>query len=245
MKNPFITNFLWLSFVIILFSIPLLCSTPCGHYCFSFKPRTENIFLGILSSAILLLFIEIINFIYDRKKYGFLSKNYKRVLITQKNNGDLRSSDILKEIIEEDKRKKAREKKEKDECIRFINDSCYHELLYYNCNQVDYLIQLDYHYHGIYTGFVEYFDHEKGNWKENKMEKIKAKVTLNLNTANKMTGSGSYKYLNCDDFGRYEFQIDEQNPNRIIVSYCNTIPSGLAEGYEVWEKYKKRICKHI
>ncbi len=31
-------------------------------------------------------------------------------------------------------------------------------------------------------------------------------------------GTGSYKYVNRDDFGKYEFQIDEQDSNRIIVS---------------------------
>ena len=51
-----------------------------------------------------------------------------------------------------------------------------------------------------------------------------------------MTGVGSYKYINTDDFGKYEFQIDDQNSNRIIVYYKNTIPSGLSEGYEIWEK---------
>lgn len=236
MKNPFTLNFLWLSIIIIIFGIVLFCSCPCGYYCFTFNPRFENILLGILSSAILLLFIEVINFIVDKSKYGFLEGQYKRTLITQKNDGGLRSSDIPKEINEKEKRKEAREQKEKDELIKFIEDSCYHELSYYKCDQVEYLVELKYHYHGIYTGFVEYFDHKKGDWKNNKMKKIKTKITLNLNTANKMTGTGSYKYFFRDDFGRYEFQIDEQNPKRIIVNYWNTLPSGLAEGYEIWER---------
>ena len=51
-----------------------------------------------------------------------------------------------------------------------------------------------------------------------------------------MTGSGSYKYSNLDDFGKYEIHVDDEDNNRIIVNYKNTLPSGLAQGYEIWER---------
>ena len=218
---------MWISLIIFILGGVLLCICCCGHYCFEFKSRTENILLGILSSSFLLLFVEIINFIIDKKKYGFLNGKYKKVLITQMNSNGLRSSEVPDAS-----------KKEIEEKIKFIPDSCYHTLDYYDCGEVDYLTVLTYHYHGIYTGYVEYLDHIKGNWKENNMVKIKTRVTLNINSANKMTGSGSYKYANRDDFGKYEFQVDEENTNRIIVNYRNTLPSGLAEGYEIWERIK-------
>ena len=225
MKNPFYLNLLWLGIIIIIIGGILLQSCSCGYYYFAFKSRTESIIIGILSSAILLIFAEAINYCYDNKRYSFLKGKYKRTIITQKNEAGLRSSNIPN-----------REEKEKNESIKFIDDSCYHEMRYYKCEQVEYIIKLDYQFHGVYTGFAEYFDHLHGNWRENKMTKIKAKLTLNLNIANKMTGLGSYKYSSRNDFGKYEFQIDEQNNSRIIVQYKSTIPSGLSEGYEIWEK---------
>jgi hypothetical protein len=161
----------------------------------------------------------------DRKKYGFLKTKYFKQLITQVNEGRERSNNIQN-----------RESQERQNGIKFVNDSIYHELVYYSYDIIKYLTELKYHYHGIYTGTVEYLDHEKSDWRNGVIIKIKALVTLNLNLANKMTGSGSYKYLDRNDFGKFEFQIDEQNLGRIIISYINTIPSGLAEGYEIWIK---------
>lgn len=228
MKNPFKFNFLWLCIIIVIFSAILFCTCCCCEsYCFDFKPRTENILLGILSSAFLLLFVEIINYVIDRRKYGFLEGKYRRVLIAGMNENGQRSSLILN-----------RQEQESGSNIKFIEDSCYHRLDYYKCDSVNYFIELNYQYHGIYTGYVEYYDHKNGNWKEGKMVKIKAKITISLNLANKMTGSGSYKYNNLDDFGKYEFHVDDENTDRIIVNYKNTIPSGLAEGYEIWVRYK-------
>jgi len=87
---------------------------------------------------------------------------------------------------------------------------------------------LEYQYHGIYKGYVEYYDHNNGDWKSNSFVKVKARITINLNPANKMTGSGSYKYSNLDDFGKYEIHVDDEDNNRIIVNYKNTLLSGLA-----------------
>ena len=83
---------------------------------------------------------------------------------------------------------------------------------------------------------MEYYDHKNGDWKNNSFVKMKARITINLNPANIMTGSGSYKYSNLDDFGKYEIHVDDDNNHRIIVNYKNTLPSGLAQGYEIWER---------
>lgn len=47
---------------------------------------------------------------------------------------------------------------------------------------------------------------------------------------------GTYQYLNRRDLGSFEVLVDETNPKRIYLYYKNMIPSGLAEGYEIWEK---------
>lgn len=197
----------------------------CPSLCFTLTSRTENILLGILSSAILLLLTEFIYYLVDRKKYGFLKTKYNKQVITQVNERRERSNNIPD-----------RDSQEMQNGIKFINDSIYHELKYYSCDTIQYLTELKYHYHGIYTGTVEYLDYKESDWRNGKIIKIKAIITLNLNLANKMTGSGSYKYFNRDDFGKFEFQVDEQNSDRVLVSYINTIPSGLAEGYEIWAK---------
>ncbi len=222
MKNPYYINFIWTGAIIAGLGGILLLSCCCGHYYFQFRPRIENILLGILSSAVLLLFVEIINWIVDRKKYGFLNGKYRKTIITQVNSNHQRSSDIADT-----------QTKETNEKIKFLPDSYYHRLDYYECDKVFYYTKLNYQYHGIYTGYVEYYD---GNWKEGNMKKNQARITININPANIMTGSGSYKYVNLDDFGSYELHVDDENINRIIVNYKNTLPSGLAEGYEIWER---------
>ncbi|MBS1773866.1 MAG: hypothetical protein JST82_13485 [Bacteroidetes bacterium] len=111
------------------------------------------------------------------------------------------------------------------------NDTIYSELEYYK--SIDWDIHLKYHYNGIYTGTAEYYNHSSSDNK-----KTLVSITLNLNTANRMIGEGSYKYISKNDFGIYSFHVDNDNHNRIILTYKNTIPSGLARGYEIWEKVK-------
>lgn len=223
MKSPFWFNIIWLSIIAIPLGVIILGPCLYPNYCFTIPPRTENILLGVLSSTILLVFIEVINQVVDRWKYGFLKKAYKKKMITQVNSGRISGSSIENRAQKE------------SEGVKYYDDSVYHELLYYKCDEVSYLTELKYHYHGIYTGTVEYMDHPNSDWRNGKITKTKSLITLNLNLANKMTGSGSYKYFNRDDFGKFEFQVDEQDNRRIIVYYVNTIPSGLAEGYEIWE----------
>ncbi|MBU3715284.1 MAG: hypothetical protein FGM46_10130 [Ferruginibacter sp.] len=201
-------------------------------------PRTENILLGILSSAIFLLFIEIINYVIDKKKYGFIEGVFYRKAIYQVNDNRLRGFEIPTDIADNEQKRKKRMELSKDKGERYSDDSIYHELVYQRCAEIKYSIRLNYKFQGMYSGTAEYFLHDTytGRWQDRNIGKTKAAITLNMNLANKNTGEGSYKYVNKEDFGKYEFQIDDENPNRIIVYYRNTLPSGLSEGYEIWEK---------
>lgn len=222
MRNPYYFNFSWLSAIIILLALFIL--DPCN--CFSFQStiqaRIENIFIGIFSSEILLLLIEFINFFIDKRKYGFLKSRYFKERITQVNKNRTRFEQVQN-----------RTQEESENTIKFINGSIYHDLTYYSLESIKYFTDLKYHYHGIYTGTVEYYD--KRDEVSGLIIKTKAQITLTLNPANKMTGTGNFKYIDKDDFGKFEFLIDE-NTDRIIVSYVNIIPSGLSEGYEIWAK---------
>ena len=239
MKNPYFTNFIWLSVIITVLAAILLCNCYCcGKYCFEFLPRTENILLGVFSSAILLLFIEFINYVIDKKKYGFIEGVYYRKAIYQVNKDRLRGSVILGDITDKEQRRQKRIDIIEKKGERYSLDTIYHELIYQKCADIKYSISLSYKFQGMYSGTAEYFLHDSddGRWQDRSIAKTKAAITLNINLGNIMTGVGSYKYINTDDFGKYEFQIDDQNTNRIIVYYKNTLPSGLSEGYEIWEK---------
>lgn len=244
MKNPYYINFIWLGIIVCVLGFMLFypCCY-CDGYCFLFPSRMENVLIGIFSSAILLLFVEIIQFINDRVKYGFLAGTFIRKLITQMNDQGLRSSEVPQNIVEPNLKEIARKESEIKQGVKFFNpDSRYCELVYYRCDEMKYEIHLHYKFHGIYTGTVEYFDHDKspqGNWKERVILKTKANVTLNLNLANKQVGSGSYKYQSKNDYGKLDFQVNNETNNEIVVSYKNTIPTGMAEGYEIWERVNK------
>jgi len=64
-----------------------------------------------------------------------------------------------------------------------------------------------------------------------------AEIVFNLNTIDRITGTGSYKYKNKEDYGIYEFQVIGEDKD-ILMYYKNVFPSGLAEGYEIWKKKK-------
>ena len=235
-KNPYYFNLLGLGIIIFVILFLLFGSFLFPYCSFYLNKLPEEILIGVLSSAALLLFIEVMNFYSDRKRYSFLKGKYKRVVISEVNTNRLRGSEIPIGIENYEERTKARKKEESEKNIKYKTDSCYHELNYYDCETIDYFIELNYQYHGIYIGYIEYYDDNKSCWRENKIIKIKAKITLNLNQANIMTGLGSYKYSGRDDLGKYDFRVDDENQNRIIVNYQNRIPSGLAEGYEIWER---------
>lgn len=94
-------------------------------------------------------------------------------------------------------------------------------------NKVNPEIVLHYDGDAKYHGYVHYDKGDKG----------KTKITLDLDTVNPMTGTGTYQYLDKTviDIGTYKFQVDIDK-KRIYIFYSNLLPSGLACGYEVWEK---------
>jgi hypothetical protein len=97
----------------------------------------------------------------------------------------------------------------------------------YNDNIVNQEIVLHYDGDAKYHGYAHYDKGKKG----------KTKITLNLDTENPMTGTGTYQYLEKTviDIGTYKFQVDIDK-KRIYIFYSNLLPSGLASGYEIWKK---------
>ena len=186
----------------------------------------------------MLLLIESILFINDLLKFGFVEGLYYRKAIYQVNDKGLRGTQIPDNISDDNERRKKRQDLVENKGEKYSDDSIYHEMVYYKCTDTKYAIRLNYEFHGIYSGTAEYFFHDSysGRWQDRVIKKTKAFITLNLNSANRMTGTGSYKYDSVDDYGKFEFHINEQNKKELIVYYKNTIPSGLAEGYEIWEK---------
>jgi hypothetical protein len=174
----------------------------------------------------------------DRKKYGFIEGVYYRKAIYQVNENRLRGSEIPTNRDDIDEKRRERMDLLETKGERYSDDSIYHELIYQKCTDIKYSIRLSYKFQGMYSGTAEYFLHDSysGRWQDRSIAKTKVAITLNINLGNKMTGEGSYKYVNKDDFGKYEFQIDDENSDRIIVYYRNTLPSGLSEGFEIWEK---------
>ena len=243
-KNPYYFNLFGLGIIILVILFVLFGRLIFPSFYLNKLP--EEILIGILSSATLLLIIEFMNFYSDRKRYSFLEGKYKRVSISEVNTNRLRGSEIPIGIENVEERTKAREKEESEKNIKYKIDSCYHELDYYGFETIDYFIELKYKFNGIYTGYAEYYDDYKSCQRKNKIIKIVVKITLNLNQANIMTGLGSYKYSGFDDLGKYDFQVDDENQNRIIVNYQNRIPSGLAGGYEIWERdFEEKKFKNV
>lgn len=230
MNNPFYRNFIWLGILTaftgsILF-LSYICE--CCEYFANISSLTQNIIIGIFSSSLLLLMNELVNFISDRIKYGFLEGTYSRKIIAdvlelQPNINKKRTDELNPNEIES-----LREKGYEP-----IPDSKYLELLGYRDIGKEWRIKLKYLNYGTYEGIADYHAY----WKDYGT-KATVKFTLTLNPSNITTGSGNYKYLDKEDYGIYSFQVNEENKNEILVIYHNTIPSGLAQGYEKWERIK-------
>lgn len=94
-------------------------------------------------------------------------------------------------------------------------------------HNVDTNITLHYIGDGKYNGYAYYDKGDKG----------KTKIILNLDMANPMTGTGAYQYLDKEniDIGVLSFQVDISK-KRLYVFHSNLLPSGLAKGYEIWER---------
>lgn len=73
----------------------------------------------------------------------------------------------------------------------------------------------------------------EATYKEGKVVAI-----IYLDQTNSGEGNGNYQYSTKSktDIGNYRVLADTQVSNKLIVYYKNMIPSGLAEGYEVWQR---------
>jgi hypothetical protein len=230
MKNPFYINITWLGIIVIITSILLLFfSSECNDcICVAhISSKTENILIGIFASSLLLLFNEIVQLISDKKNYDYLKGEYKRTIIADV----IEKSDIVKNEKRAEELNEEQIKEFEKRGLRPIPGSHYLEILPYREIGKDWRITLKYLHNGIYDGTADYHKY----W-ENFGEKTTVKFTLTLNKSNLTTGSGNYKYMERDDYGIYSFQMNATNKNEILVTYKNTIPSGLAEGYEKWER---------
>ena len=73
-------------------------------------------------------------------------------------------------------------------------------------------------------------------------EEGKVKFDIVLDKVNPSYGLGTYQYISkkekyiLPDLGKYETIRDKVNQDRIFLHYNNILPSGLAEGYEIWER---------
>lgn len=73
-------------------------------------------------------------------------------------------------------------------------------------------------------------------------EQGKVAFEIFLDQTNPSYGSGTYQYLHkskgyeMPDFGKLELIRDKVDKQKIYIYYKNIAPSGLAEGYEVWER---------
>ena len=87
MKNPFLTNFIWIGGIMAFTFILLFgkCFCGCGLTLFQFSVKLEGVLIGIFSSAFLLFLTEMILYLRDRKRYSFLAGHYRRISIYQIN----------------------------------------------------------------------------------------------------------------------------------------------------------------
>jgi hypothetical protein len=226
------TNFKWLSIISLISFGYIICSILSNS---SILPKHatdtfNEIIIAIFSAAVLLLFFEIVQYCRDKDKFGYLSGIYVRKSIAQINEGGLRTDAIDIGV---------RQAMEASGNIKFIEGSKYHDLKFYDCSNTEYSILLNYEFGGNYYGYVEYYAHAVSGTNAHSLPKpkTKAEIALNLNTVDRITGTGSYKYEGKEDYGIYEFQVVGDNKD-ILVYYKNIFPSGLAEGYEIWVKKK-------
>jgi hypothetical protein len=87
--------------------------------------------------------------------------------------------------------------------------------------------KLEYKGHRKYEAILNYPDGDSN-----------VKVTLFAEENDANIGIGHYQYLDkpIADFGTNTFHVDQKNGNRLYVYSKNVVPSGLAEGLEIWKK---------
>jgi hypothetical protein len=232
MRNPFKRNITLLISIIILCCLILSVGCSCNESCCSnihLSGTVSNLLVGLISSTILLLLVELFQFLQDRK-YGYLKGIYSRTVIAHLiENTDFVTCEKREEELTEEQKQKFEERN-----LSPIKGSRYVEINDYKSLGKDLIIELKYLYHGIYEGKAEYFKY----WEQPFDQKTLVKFTLTLNISNLSTGAGSYKYVEYDDYGIYSFQINDNDKSEILVTFKNTIPNGLSEGYEKWKRLK-------
>jgi len=224
------TNSKWLIILLLLSGVYIISSIVCDS---SIPPKhatavLNEIIIATFSAVVLLLILEIIFFYRDKNELGYLKGKYIRKYITEINEGGIRSRDIDIEF---------RNKSENESNIKFLLDYKYHELTYYACDKTEWVIILNYEFGGNYIGTAEYYNHTAGiSPFDFSKPKVLVDINLSLNSADRITGTGSYKYHIGVDYGVYKFQVVDRKKKKILIYYENILPSGLAEGYEIWEK---------
>lgn len=231
MKNPYYINFAWLSAIAMMSGLLLFFSYNSNISCNCVHLSTiwEKIIIGLFYSSILLLLNELVQFISDQVNYGYLKGEYVRTIIADV----IEKSDIVKNKKRAEELDEEEIKQFEKRGLRPIPGSRYVEIFPYKEIGKDWRIKLKYLHHGTYEGIADYHRYWQGTG-----EVTKVKFTLTLNKSNLTTGSGNYKYIEQDDYGIYSFQVNANDKDEILVIYKNTIPSGLAEGYEKWKRIK-------
>lgn len=194
--SKYYKNIIWLGVTFIGFSFILLVfNCPCQY-----SDILKNVFIGLISSLLLLILIEIRDLVRDANTFGKLAGKYRRTEIHQ---------------VDYDKKV----------------DSKYNSMMEaYNKEGVETKITLQYKGEREYYFEAEYFEG-------------KVLAHFFINQTNPKIGKGHYQYLSkkekyiktMPDIGHYEIQVDETNPKKLYLFHHNLIPSGLADGYEVWE----------
>ncbi|MEP7230146.1 MAG: hypothetical protein ABI691_07830 [Ginsengibacter sp.] len=164
-----------------------------------FSSTTENIFIGLLTSASVVLFLEIAMYLRSENRYAYFKGNFIRTDIYNK--------------LEERK-----------------NDKIYESIMpRYNSRLVSTLIKIKHSGEGRFIGIADY---EEGS----------VEFEIFLDSINPSYGEGTYQYLHkhegylMPDFGTLKLIRDKVDLKRIYIYYNNIASSGLAEGYEIWEK---------
>jgi hypothetical protein len=188
-------NIWWLLAILIISSTSLLSLLLVISCPTQFSEIIKEILIGIVSATLLLLFLETKNWATDKRIYGYLNGEYKRIGIF--------ISDLTK-----------------------TSDTKYSPQDY---DGVDPRIKF------LYKGNRQYqfeSQHKEG----------KIKAVIYLDQINPSEGSGVYQYSEklkdyiLPDIGYFKLIVDTLDCKRLYVYHRNLIPSGLAEGYEIWQK---------
>ena len=95
-------------------------------------------------------------------------------------------------------------------------------------------------YKAVNTNIVIQYKGDRQYVFEADYEEGRKKGVIFVDEQNLKIATGHYQYISkkpgyiLPDIGDYRFQVDELDNKKIFVFFSNSIPSGLAEGYEVW-----------